>query len=103
QRPRTPPHPTTVPTRRSSDLEWSSDLLTPAERVLFSRLAVFSSGWTLEACEAVCAGGTVEEWLVLDLLTALVDKSLIITDYVDRSEEHTSELQSRFELVCGFL
>lgn len=64
-------------------IEWSSDLLTPAERVLFSRLAVFSSGWTLEACEAVCAGGTVEEWLVLDLLTALVDKSLIITDYVD--------------------
>ena len=64
-------------------IEWSCDLLTPAERVLFSRLAVFSSGWTLEACEAVCVGGTVEEWLVLDLLTALVDKSLIITDYVD--------------------
>lgn len=64
-------------------IEWSSDLLTDAERVLFSRMAVFSSGWTLEACEQVCAGGSVESWLILDLLTALVDKSLVINDYID--------------------
>jgi predicted ATPase/class 3 adenylate cyclase len=64
-------------------IEWSSDLLTDEERLLFSRLAVFNSGWTLEACEEVCAGGRVEAWMVIDLLTALVDKSLVVTDYVD--------------------
>ena len=36
-------------------VDWSWDLLEPAERVLFRRLAVFRGGWTLEAVEAICA------------------------------------------------
>ncbi len=59
-------------------IAWSHDLLTAEERALFRRLAVFADGFTLEAAEAVGAGGPVERGRVLDLLAALVDKSLLV-------------------------
>src|SRR5579884_1029708 len=59
-------------------IDWSYDLLTQQERTLLHRLSVFAGGATLEACEQVCSGGEVEEWEVLDLLTSLVDKSLVV-------------------------
>jgi len=59
-------------------LDWSHDLLSESERALFRRLSVFAGGWTLEAAEAVCSGGGVEVKDVLDLLGALVDKSLVV-------------------------
>ena len=59
-------------------IDWSWDLLNAGEKALLSRLSVFSGGWTLDAAEAVCAGGEVEGWEVLDLLTGLVDKSLAV-------------------------
>ena len=58
-------------------IDWSYDLLTPKERALFRRLAVFAGGWTMEAAEAVCGDGELGEPEVLDLLTALVEKSLV--------------------------
>lgn len=64
-------------------IDWSYDLLTEPERAVFRRLAVFVGGWTLEAAESVCAGEGVEEYEVLDLLTQLVNKSLVIAEEVD--------------------
>lgn len=70
-------------------IDWSYELLTPAERALLCRLSVFSGGWTLEAAEGVCAGGqpedgaVVERWEVLDLLTSLADKSLVVAETSD--------------------
>jgi predicted ATPase/DNA-binding SARP family transcriptional activator len=58
-------------------LEWSHDLLTPAEQCLLRRLAVFEGGCTLTAAERVCAGGPVPRDEVLDVLGRLVDKSLV--------------------------
>ena len=58
-------------------IDWSYDLLSEMERALFRSLAVFAGGWTLEALEAVGAGGAVVESDVLDLLSALVEKSLV--------------------------
>ncbi len=61
-------------------LAWSEDLLRPAERRLFRRLAVFAGGGTIEAVEAICAAPSGAEPLeldVLDGLAALVDQSLI--------------------------
>ena len=60
-------------------LDWSHDLLSEPETVLFRRLSVFAGGWTLEASEAVASGGGVEEGEVLDLLSGLVEKSLVVT------------------------
>jgi non-specific serine/threonine protein kinase len=61
-------------------IDWSYELLSVQERVLLQRLSVFAGGWTLVAAEQVCAGEEVEEWEVLDLLTGLVDKSLVAAD-----------------------
>ena len=61
-------------------IDWSYNLLSETERAFLRRLSVFSGGWTLEAAEAVCAGGSVETFDVLDLLTSLVDKSLVIAE-----------------------
>lgn len=61
-------------------IDWSYDLLAPPERMLFQRLSVFAGGWTLEAAEAVGAGGAIEAADVLDLLARLVEKSLVIAD-----------------------
>ena len=61
-------------------IDWSWDLLPVAEQALLARLSVFAGGFTLEACEAVCAGEDVAAEDVLDLLTALVEKSLVVAD-----------------------
>ena len=58
-------------------VDWSYQLLTEPERTLLRRLAVFASGWTLEAAEAICSGDGIDERVLLDLLAALVGKSLV--------------------------
>ena len=58
---------------------WSYDLLTDAEREVFVRLAVFPADFSLEAAEMVVSDAVVEERDVLDLLTRLVEKSLVTT------------------------
>ena len=58
-------------------LQWSYELLDAQERELLGRLSVFAGGWDLEAAEAVGAGGSVRLGMVLDLLSMLVDKSLV--------------------------
>jgi predicted ATPase/DNA-binding CsgD family transcriptional regulator len=61
-------------------LDWSHELLGEQERRLFGRLSVFAGGWTLEAAEAVGSGDAIEEEDVLDVLSALVDKSLVVAE-----------------------
>jgi predicted ATPase/DNA-binding XRE family transcriptional regulator len=61
-------------------IEWSYNLLSEEERVLFCRLAVFAGGWTIEAAEAVCSGNNLKSYEILDILTNLVEKSLVITE-----------------------
>jgi len=60
-------------------VDWSWELLSDAERTVLRRLSVFSGGASLEAAERVCAGDGVEAWQVLELLTALTEKSLVVT------------------------
>jgi non-specific serine/threonine protein kinase len=71
-------------------IDWSFDLLTPAERALLRRLAVFAGGFTLEAAEAVGSGGEVSADDALDLVTRLVEKSLVAFD-ADRDRYHLLE------------
>ncbi|MGP6157138.1 MAG: ATP-binding protein [Vulcanimicrobiaceae bacterium] len=58
-------------------IDWSYELLDDAERRLFARLAIFAGSWTLEAAEHICSGEGIDEGSVLDLLSNLVDKSLV--------------------------
>jgi predicted ATPase/DNA-binding XRE family transcriptional regulator len=60
-----------------STLDWSHDLLTEEERVLFRRLSVFSGGVTLEAAEEVCAFEEIEPEDILELLGRLIEQSLV--------------------------
>ncbi len=71
---------TAMPRHRTlhATMDWSHDLLPDGERALFRRLSVFAGGFTLEAAESVCAGEDIAGDNVLDLLSHLVDKSLVI-------------------------
>jgi len=60
-------------------VDWSWELLTDAERTVLRRLSVFSGGASLEAAERVCAGDAVGQDEVLELLTSLAEKSLLLT------------------------
>jgi predicted ATPase/DNA-binding XRE family transcriptional regulator len=73
-------------------LNWSYDLLSDTERLLFARLAVFAGGWTLEAAEAVCAVG--DEAVVLEHMSALVDKSLVQQRTIHRHEPRFTMLET---------
>ncbi|WP_067812934.1 BTAD domain-containing putative transcriptional regulator [Actinomadura kijaniata] len=59
-------------------IDWSWDLLTGPERAVLRRLAVHAEGCTLDAAETLCAGPEVHPQDVLDLLSHLVDRSLVV-------------------------
>lgn len=61
-------------------MDWSYSLLSEQERILFRRLSVFAGGCTLEAAEAICTDEGIAEDEVLDVLTRLVDKSLVVVE-----------------------
>jgi predicted ATPase/class 3 adenylate cyclase/DNA-binding CsgD family transcriptional regulator len=63
-----------------ASLDWSHTLLTEPERIAFRRLAVFAGAFDLDAASAVCAGNGIEPWQVLDLLSLLVDKCLVVVE-----------------------
>jgi predicted ATPase/DNA-binding winged helix-turn-helix (wHTH) protein/Tfp pilus assembly protein PilF len=59
-------------------IDWSYDLLSDAEQALLCRVSIFCGGWTLEAAEQVCVSDGVDGKDLLDLLTSLADKSLVL-------------------------
>ena len=63
-----------------ASVDWSHALLTEPERILFRRLAVFMGGFDLDAAQAVAGTTEVERFQVLDQLSLLVDKSLVVAE-----------------------
>ena len=61
-------------------IDWSYDLLAAPEQRVFERLSVFAGGCTLAAAAAVCGGEETAEVEVFNLLSSLVDKSLVVAD-----------------------
>ncbi|MBB2740483.1 UNVERIFIED_ORG: non-specific serine/threonine protein kinase [Microbispora rosea subsp. rosea] len=83
--------PTVVPRQRTLHalVDWSFQLLSPPERTLCSRVSIFPGHFDLEAVEAVCTGDGIEQQDVLDLIDALLDKSLLLR------EEHGCQVRYR--------
>jgi predicted ATPase/class 3 adenylate cyclase len=71
---------TSLPRQRTLEaaVAWSYDLLDEPQRRLFERLSVFAGGFTLAAAEQVCAGDPIDASDVLDLLSGLVERSLVV-------------------------
>jgi predicted ATPase/class 3 adenylate cyclase len=61
-------------------IDWSYDLLSEKEKMLWSRLSVFNDGWTLDAAEEICADDKIDKDSVLDLLALLAEKSILILE-----------------------
>jgi predicted ATPase/DNA-binding winged helix-turn-helix (wHTH) protein len=61
-------------------LDWSHGLLSADEQTVFRRLGVFAGGFTLELAQRIVSDERIDQWLVLDLLGHLIDKSLVIAD-----------------------
>ena len=73
----------------SASMSWSYDLCSPAEQLLWARLSVFSGGVEIQAAEGICADEELPVGVILPLLTALVDKSILIR------EEHAGRVRFR--------
>jgi predicted ATPase/DNA-binding SARP family transcriptional activator len=80
-------------------VDWSYDLLTAMERALFARLSVFAGGFTLDAAEAVCAGDPIEQHVILDELSHLVDKSLVVVTAPGRGPDTREPGRVRYRLL----
>jgi predicted ATPase/transcriptional regulator with XRE-family HTH domain len=63
-------------------IDWSYELLSPCERILFAHLAIFVGGFTLEAASAVCSDQGTRQAQILEPLSSLVDKSLLVAKTV---------------------
>ncbi|WP_101951351.1 NB-ARC domain-containing protein [Mycobacterium sp. 3519A] len=61
-------------------IDWSYELLSPSEQRLLARMAVFTGGCSLEAVEEVCAGDPVKRDEVMDVVTSLVARSLVVAE-----------------------
>jgi predicted ATPase/class 3 adenylate cyclase len=75
-------------------IDWSFGLLSEQERILLRRLTVFAGGRTLEAVEAVCSDDKLEDWQIIDVLTTLVDKSLVSVEKTPGKEPRYTFLES---------
>jgi predicted ATPase/class 3 adenylate cyclase len=75
-------------------IDWSYDLLSEPERILFRRLAVFVAGRTLETAEAVCAGDGLESTEIFDLLCSLAEKSLVMIETDSKGGNRYTMLES---------
>ncbi len=63
-------------------LDWSYNLLSNTERAVLRHLAIFAGGWSLEAAEEVCTEGNLKAYEVLDVLTQLANKSLVVIEHI---------------------
>lgn len=75
-------------------VDWSYDLLTAEERVAFEQLSVFKGGGSYEAVEELCAVDGLDRSDVLDVISRLVDKSMLIADVRSNEPARYSMLET---------
>jgi predicted ATPase len=69
-------------------MDWSYGLLSVDERTVFRRLGVFAGGFSLEAAQGVCTDEQIADWDVVDLLSSLVEKSLVMAEAADDQQRY---------------
>ena len=82
-----------------ASIDWSHDLLERPEQVLLRRLSVFANGFTLDAAESVCSDGELDRYAILELMTRLVDKSLV--QVVSDEQSHRFRLLDTIRHYAG--
>ena len=83
-------------------VDWSYELLTEDEKILFRRVAAFADSWSLDAASEVCSDEKLEAWTVLDLLQSLVDKSMVVAE-LSESEQRYRLLESTRQYALELL
>ena len=94
----------TAPARQQTleaTIGWSYALLSSEEKVLLRRLSVFAGGANLEAVEAICADASVGRETILDLVSHLVDKSLVVSVVRDAGHETRYQLLETIRQYAG--
>jgi predicted ATPase/transcriptional regulator with XRE-family HTH domain len=85
-------------------IDWSYDLLTPREQRFFESLSMFAGGCTLDAATAVCATEGEDDLEVIDLVSSLVAKSLLVAELNGRERRYrlleSSRLYARHKLIA---
>ncbi len=95
----------TVPPRQQTlraTFDWSYELLSEPERTLLRRLSALA-GWSLEMAEQVCSDDSVPAADILDLLTALADKSLVEVEHETLGQARYRMLETVREYASGLL
>lgn len=93
-------NPTTVIPRHQTlraAIDWSYDFLSAQEQKLFRRLSVFAGGFTIEAAEAICSDKDSAHHQIFDVITELVDKSMLVADSAGRVETRYRLLETMRE------
>lgn len=75
-------------------IDWSYDLLTVPEQMLLRRMSVFAGGYSLATAEIVCVGEGIEREQILELLSSLVNKSLVVAQTLQLGEARYSMLET---------
>jgi predicted ATPase/class 3 adenylate cyclase len=84
-------------------IDWSYDLLSDNEKLAFRRAGIFVGGFTLEAATAICSADTeIDDWEVLEILSTLVDKSLVAAE-ISNAQQRYRLLESMREYTRGRL
>jgi predicted ATPase/DNA-binding SARP family transcriptional activator len=86
---------TTLPRHQTlrASIDWSWTLLSEPEQTLLRRLSIFAGGWTLDAAAAVCAGNGIEPGQVLEVMTQLLTKSLVVVSQESGREKRYGLLE----------
>jgi predicted ATPase/DNA-binding CsgD family transcriptional regulator len=84
-------------------IDWSYDLLSASERLLLQRLTLFTAGFTLSTAESACAWGEIKRAEVLDLLSSLISKSLVVAETLQGSEARYRLLETIRQYAQGKL
>jgi predicted ATPase len=83
-------HRTALPRQQTlrATLDWSYELLVPIERTVLHRLAIFAGGFTLEAASAVVTADDLDASEVVDIVTNLAAKSLVVVEIADADVQY---------------